>query len=122
MFRDFTYIDDATYAITKLLHMPPLSLNDKNKLEKSNNKNSTPYRVINIGNNNSINLMDFIETFEEELNKKSMKIFEKMQLGDVKKTYADISYIKKLINYEPKTPLKKGIQNFIKWYKSFYKF
>ena len=45
-----------------------------------------------------------------------------MQLGDVKKTYADISYIKKLINYEPKTPLKKGIKNFIKWYKSFYKF
>ena len=75
MFRDFTYIDDATYAITKLLHMPPLSLNDKNKLEKSNNKNSTPYRVINIGNNNSINLMEFIETLKKEINKKSIKIF-----------------------------------------------
>jgi len=122
MFRDFTYIDDATYAITKLLHIPPLSLNDQNILKKSNNKSLTPYRVINIGNNNSINLMEFIETLEKELNKKSIKIFEKMQLGDVKKTYADISYIKKLINYEPKTPLKKGIKNFIKWYKSFYKF
>ncbi len=65
--------------------------------------------------------MDFIELLELELDKKAIKVFDKMQLGDVKKTYADISYIKKLINFEPKTSLNKGIKSFIKWYRGFYK-
>tara|TARA_A100001388_G_C28762116_1_gene498421 strand:- start:1032 stop:2054 length:1023 start_codon:yes stop_codon:yes gene_type:complete len=119
MSRDFTYIDDVTDAIVKLLEIPPLSKNDKENLDLDN---STPYRVVNIGNNTSINLMEFIEILEVELNQKAIKIFEKMQLGDVKKTYADISYIKKLINYQPNTHLKEGIRNFINWYKEFYKY
>ena len=120
MYRDFTYIDDVTDAIIKLLLIPPLTLNDKKDLDPSEIKISTPYRVINIGNNTSIKLMEFIETLEKELNKKSIKIFDKMQLGDVEKTYADITYIKELINYEPKTSIKKGIRNFAKWYKNYY--
>ena len=55
---------------------------------------SIPYRVINIGNSTSIKIMDFIEILEKELDKKAIKIFEEMQLGDVKRTYADITYIK----------------------------
>ena len=120
MYRDITYIDDVTDAIIKLLLIPPLTLNDKKDLDPSEIKISTPYRVINIGNNTSIKLMEFIETLEKELNKKSIKIFDKMQLGDVEKTYADITYIKELINYEPKTSIKKGIRNFAKWYKNYY--
>ena len=121
MYRDFTYIDDVTEAIIKLLFIPPLSHNDKKDIHPSEIKIATPYRVINIGNNTSIKLMEFIETLEKELNKKAIKIFDKMQLGDVKKTYADIKYIKKLINYEPKTSIKEGIRIFAKWYKNYYK-
>ena len=122
MYRDFTYIDDVTDAIIKLLFIPPLSHSDKRDLDTSEIKITTPYRVINIGNSTSIKLIEFIETLENELKKKSIKIFEKMQLGDLKKTYADITYLKNLINYEPQTSIKKGIRNFVKWYKSYYKF
>ena len=122
MYRDFTYIDDVTDAIIKLLFIPPLSHSDKRDLDTSEIKITTPYRVINIGNSTSIKLIEFIETLENELEKKSIKIFEKMQLGDLKKTYADITYLKNLINYEPQTSIKKGIRNFVKWYKSYYKF
>ena len=120
MSRDFTYIDDVTDAIIKLIDIPPLNQNDKGHFQGTDISNLTPYRVVNIGNNTSINLMEFIEILEEELNKKANKVFEKMQLGDVKETYADISYMKKLINYQPSTSLKKGIRNFVKWYKNFY--
>tara|TARA_A100001388_G_scaffold167098_1_gene124789 strand:- start:358 stop:1389 length:1032 start_codon:yes stop_codon:yes gene_type:complete len=122
MYRDFTYIDDVTDAIIKLLFIPPLSHSDKRDLDTSEIKITTPYRVINIGNSTSIKLIEFVETLENELEKKSIKIFEKMQLGDLKKTYADITYLKNLINYEPQTSIKKGIRNFVKWYKSYYKF
>ena len=114
MYRDFTYIDDVTDAIIKLLFIPPLSHSDKKDLDPSDIKITTPYRVINIGNSTSIKLIEFIETLEKELNKKSIKIFEKMQQGDLKKTYADITYIKNLINYEPKTSIKEGIRQFCK--------
>ena len=64
--------------------------------------------------------MDFIETLEEELNKKSMKIFEKMQLGDVKKTYAAVNKLYNLIDFAPKTSISHGVKKFIEWYKNFY--
>ncbi len=122
MYRDFTYIDDVTDAIIKLLNIPPLFLNDKTNQENPSLNISIPYRVINIGNSTSIKIMDFIEILEKELNKKAIKKFEEMQLGDVKRTYADITYIKNLINYQPSTSISKGIKDFIKWYKDFYKF
>jgi len=122
MFRDFTYIDDVTDAIIKLLKIPPVNRNNNKNPENKELNNSIPYRIVNIGNNTSVNLMDFIEILEDELDKKAKKIFVKMQLGDVKKTYADISYIKQLIDYQPCTPLKKGIKSLIEWYKEFYKY
>ena len=94
MYRDFTYIDDVIEAILKLLHMPPKYFNDNKNLNSSELPELTPHRIINIGSGNPINLLDFIEILEKELNKKALRVFEKMQLGDVKKTYADTSYIK----------------------------
>lgn len=122
MFRDFTFIDDVTDAIIKLINIPPLIQYENKKLDNSDLKSLIPYRIVNIGNNTSINLMDFIGILEEELNKKAIKVFEKMQMGDVKKTYADISYIKKLINYQPSTSIEKGLKIFVKWYRNYYKF
>ena len=59
---------------------------------------------------------------KNSFNKLAIKVFEKMQLGDVKKTFADTSYIKDLINFKPHTSLENGIREFVKWYKNFYKF
>ena len=73
-----------------------------------------------IGNNSPVKLTDFIKILEEEIGIKAIKDMKPMQPGDVISTYADISSIKEEINYTPKTNLKKGIENFIKWYKKYY--
>ena len=121
MYRDFTYIDDVSEAILKLLYLPPKYLNDNINLNSSELPELTPHRIINIGSGNPINLLDFIEIIENEINIKAIRVFEKMQLGDVKKTYADNSYLKDLIKFKPHTSLKSGIREFVKWYKNFYK-
>ena len=121
MYRDFTYIDDVSDAIIKLLYMPPKYLNDNKDLNSSELPELTPHRIINISSSNHINLLEFIETLEKEINIKAHRVFEKMQLGDVKKTYADTSYLKDLINFKPNTTLKNGVREFVRWYKNFYK-
>ena len=121
MYRDFTYIDDVSKAILKLISMPPKYLNDNKNLNLSELPELTPHRIINIGSSNPINLLKFIEILENEIDIKAIKIFEEMQLGDVKKTYADTTYLKDLINFKPETSLEKGIREFVKWYKYFYK-
>ena len=77
--------------------------------------------IIKIWSSKPINLLKFIEILEKEINVKALREFAKMQLGDVKKTYADTSYINDLINFKPKTSLENGIREFIAWYKNFYK-
>ena len=121
MYRDFTYVDDVCHAILKLLFIPPKYLNDNKNLNSSELPELTPHRIINIGSSKPINLLKFIEILEQEINVKALRVFTKMQLGDVKKTYADTSYINDLINFKPKTSLKNGIREFIAWYKNFYK-
>ena len=101
--------------------MPPKYLNDNKNLNLSELPELTPHRIINIGSSNPINLLKFIEILENEIDIKAIKIFEEMQLGDVKKTYADTTYLKDLINFKPETSLEKGIREFVKWYKYFYK-
>ena len=118
MSRDFTYIDDVAQAVVKLLSKPPKCINKETK--NSDLENSAPHRIINIGNNNPTKLMEFINLLEIELKKKATKNFKEMQPGDVKSTYADISLIKELINFNPNTSLKDGLKKFIIWYKSFY--
>ncbi len=93
----------------------------KNKNESTSIETATPYRIINIGNNKPINLIRFIEVLENELQKKAIKRFEKMQPGDVKTTFADISLMKELIDFEPETSIDLGLKKFVNWYKSFYK-
>ena len=119
MSRDFTYIDDVSQAVVKLLTKPPRCIN--NEIKTSDLGNLVPHRIINIGNNNPTKLMEFINLLEIELKKKAIKKFKEMQPGDVKSTYADINLIKELINFKPKTSLKDGLKKFIIWYKSFYK-
>ena len=109
MSRDFTFIDDVTEAMIRLIKKSPIS-----------ESLLAPSRVINIGNNNPTNLIKFIEIIEKELNMKATKLYEEIQLGEVETTYADIGLMKKLINYQPTTSLEEGIKKFVIWYKNFY--
>ena len=110
LFRDFTYIDDIVKAINKLLYLQ----------NKTLFKDKVPYSIINIGNNKPEKLINFINTIEEKLQKKSKKIFLPMQPGDVFRTSADTKFLQELIDFKPNVSIKKGLSKFIDWYKDFY--
>ena len=78
------------------------------------------FDIYNIGSGNPIGLMTYVELIEKYLNKKSKKDFYPMQLGDVAKTYADISKLKNNLNFKIETTIEKGVKNFIDWYLKFY--
>ncbi len=106
LMRDFTFIDDITEGVIKTI--------------LTDSKNKEKYKVYNIGNNNPVQLMDFIEIIEQKLGIKAIKNMLPMQLGDVNKTYADV---KKLINdyeYKPSTNINDGVSLFVDWYKKYY--
>ncbi|MCT7626098.1 NAD-dependent epimerase [Aliarcobacter butzleri] len=109
MSRDFTYIDDIVDGIIKVIDNPV-----KTK------SNLAPYKIYNIGNNSPIQLLDFIETLEKSIGLEAKKNFLPMQDGDVESTYADVEDLIKDFNYKPNTKLADGIDEFVKWYKSFY--
>ena len=120
MYRDFTYIDDLTHGVSLLINSIPDS--SKNKIISENDSLSlvAPYRIVNIGNSQSVQLMEFIKTIEEILGKKAIYNFLPMQQGDVKATWADSTLLKELTNYKPNTDFKEGIAIFIKWYHEYY--
>ncbi len=104
--RDFTYIDDITEGVIRVIDNRP--------------SNKPPYKIYNIGNNAPIKLMDFIQTIEQKIGKVAQKKMMDMQPGDVHSTYADTSELINDLGYKPKTPLKDGISKFIDWYHAFY--
>jgi UDP-glucuronate 4-epimerase len=111
MRRDFTYIDDIVEGIITCLNTPPI---DDGSIYTGSS--DAPHRIFNIGNNKSENLLYFIEVLEKALGKKAIKIFNDMQAGDVKETYANIDKIKKITGYQPKTSIEDGIPKFVEWF------
>ena len=79
-----------------------------------------PFRILNIGNTKKINLINFIDTLEKQLNKKVKKNYLPMQKGDVHSTLSDCSLLKRITGYNPKTNYKIGIKKFIDWYLKYY--
>ena len=79
-----------------------------------------PFRVVNIGNSNPINLLDFIRELENILGKEAKKNFLNIQDGDIQNTHSNIDLLKALTGFEPKTNLHEGISQFVKWYRSYY--
>ncbi len=121
MSRDFTYIDDITESIKRLLPLAPSKNNPAfNPFQPNPAISSAPYRLFNIGNNKPIKLMDFIHAIEKATGKKAQLNFKEMQAGDVETTYADVEDLFEYINFKPQTPLDKGINKFVEKYKSMY--
>jgi len=120
MSRDFTYIDDIVDGIIKVLDNPATVNEEWNANKPLSNSSSAPYRLYNIGNNAPVNLMEFIAEIETSLGKVAEKNFMEMQDGDVESTYADTSGLMQDFDYQPFTPLNKGVNEFVQWFKSFY--
>jgi len=119
MKRDFTYIDDIVAGVLAVLEKPPVA--NPNWKDDSVSTSFAPCRVLNIGNHHPVDLIDFIEAIEEATGKKAKMEMAPMQPGDVPATYADISRLKQLTGFTPKTAVKTGVEAFVNWYRTFYK-
>lgn len=121
MLRDFTYVDDIVEGIARVMEHPPSGNPSWNGKDPDPASSKAPYKIYNIGNNNPVPLMDFIEAIEEALEMKAEKRMLPMQPGDVVATYADVSDLVHDIGYKPETTVKEGIRAFVEWYKAYYK-
>lgn len=120
MKRDFTYIDDIVEGVFQVMKKIPKVNLDWNNYSPDPSSSKAPWKIYNIGNNNTVQLGDFIETLERELGKKAIKNYLPMQPGDVEATWADIDDLKKDVGFYPNTTIEYGIRKFIEWYKSYY--
>lgn len=120
MERDFTYIDDLISGIYSLISKIPKFKSNPSFKNDTLSKDA-PHRIINIGNSSPTNLLNYIKIIEKTVGIKAKKNFVKHQIGDVKSTWSDISLIKSLSGYTPKTNLEDGIKKFVIWYRDYYK-
>ena len=118
--RDFTYIDDIVNGIIKVIDNPAVPNSNWDSFNPDPSSSSAPYRVYNIGNNNPVNLMDYIKELEINLGKEAKKEFLPIQPGDVPDTYADISDLSDELGYHPSTSVTEGVKNFSEWFKKYF--
>lgn len=118
--RDFTFIDDIVTGILKVLEAPALPDPDWDPTNPVPGSSSAPYRIYNIGNTCSVELMDFIKAIETCLGKKAKLDLQPMQAGDVLETLASVDALKNNFGYRPNTSLEVGVGKFIDWYQSYY--
>ena len=121
MKRDFTYIDDIVEGVVRVADLIPQASSEFDPSNPDPSISKAPYKIYNIGNNQPVELLKFIETIEEKCGKKAEKIFMPMQAGDVVATYADVSDLMKDTGFSPATPLEVGIGKFVDWYRDYYK-
>jgi len=117
MQRDFTYIDDIVEGVVRVMGKIPEQNPNWSGDSPDPGTSYVKYKIYNIGNNQPVKLMDFIETIETVIGKKAKKTFMEMQAGDVKATYANIDDLTRDVGFTPSTPLETGIKNFVKWFK-----
>lgn len=120
MERDFTYIDDIVEGITKLIPRAPEPNPEWDESTDELGASFAPYRVYNIGNNQPVQLMKFINVLEEKIGKEANKQYMEMQPGDVLRTYADVSELERDIEFKPSTSIEDGLGKFVDWYKEYY--
>ena len=118
--RDFTYIDDIVDGISKALDNPAESNTNWNSNQPDPATSKAPWRIYNIGNNNPVQLMNYISAIEKILGKKAKINFLPLQPGDVPDTYANVKNLEKKFNYKPTTSVIQGVSKFVRWYKNYY--
>jgi len=118
MKRDFTYIDDIIEGVVRVMRQPPSQpLSEISNTPHPLNSQAL-YRLYNLGNNNPIELMEFIQAIEQALGKPAKMNFLPMQPGDVLTTYADVSDLMRDTGFKPTISLEIGIQRFVQWYRA----
>jgi UDP-glucuronate 4-epimerase len=118
--RDFTYVDDIVEGIVRVLDRPATANPNWSGDRPDPHSSSAPYRLYNIGSNNPVDLLRYIELLEQTLGIEAKKNLLPMQPGDVPDTYADVEDLIRDTDNRPDTPVDVGIHNFVAWYKDYY--
>jgi UDP-glucuronate 4-epimerase len=121
MKRDFTYVDDIVEGIVRLIPKPSKANPAWSGMNPDPATSFAPYKIYNIGNNSPVELMYFIEVLENKLGKKAIKNLLPLQEGDVPETYADVDDLMNDVDFKPSTTIEYGIEQFVNWYKEYYK-
>jgi len=119
--RDFTYIDDIVEGVVRVLDKIPAPNPDWSGDTPDSATSTAPYRLYNIGNNQPVELMHYIEVLEDCLGKKAEKNMLPLQPGDVPATYADVADLVRDVGYKPDMSVEQGIANFVVWYRDYYR-
>jgi len=120
MQRDFTYIDDIVEGLVRVMDKFPEGNPDWSGTHPDPGTSYAPFKIYNIGNNNPVELLHFIEVLEDCLGKKADKNFLPLQAGDVLATYADVDDLMRDVGFQPATPIEEGIRRFVAWYREYY--
>lgn len=121
MYRDFTYVGDLVRAIRLLIDVVPVRPDLPDRIAAGDSLSPVaPYRVVNIGNSDTVRLLDFVEAIEKELKISAKRNYLPMQKGDVPATWADATLLERLTGYRPSTPIGDGIAEFVAWFRDYY--
>jgi UDP-glucuronate 4-epimerase len=117
--RDFTYVDDIVAGIVKMIQVPAGPDPTWDAKQPDPSASTAPFRLYNIGNNNPVELLYFINLLEKAIGKKALLNMKEMQAGDVITTWANVDDLVQNFDYSPSTRLETGLRNFVKWYKHY---
>ena len=119
--RDFTYVDDIAQGVVRAADRVATANPQWNSDDPDPGTSKAPYRLYNIGNNQPVELMRYIECIEQSLGRKAQKNLLPLQPGDVPDTFADIDDLVRDVGYRPATPVDVGVERFVRWYVDYYK-
>ena len=121
MVRDFTYVDDTVEGVLRVIDRPAQADPAWSATAPTPSSSNAPYRIYNIGNNQPVKLLRYVEVLEQCLGKKAKLELLPLQAGDVPETIADVSRLQSAVGFKPATPVETGIARFVEWYRSYYK-
>lgn len=120
MSRDFTYVTDLVRSIRGLIDAPPAQVEGRELIDGDSISPAAPFRTVNIGNSDKVELEVFIAAMEKTLGMKATRNYLDMQKGDVPATWANSTLLQNLTGYRPNTPVSEGVEKFVRWYREYY--
>jgi len=121
MRRDFTFIDDATEAVVRLVDRIPTANPYWSSMAPDPASSSAPWLIYNIGNNRTVEVAHVLKLLESELGKIAIREMAEMQPGDVAETCADVDDLMRDVGFRPNTPIEEGIRKFAAWYRQYHR-
>jgi UDP-glucuronate 4-epimerase len=121
MRRDFTYVDDVVEAVERLIGLPPTKSNAPLAGKPDPASSAAPWRLYNVGNNCTVEILHVVELLEQEFGRKARMELEPMQPGDVPETCADIDDLIRDAGFRPSTPVEEGVRRFAAWYREYHR-